>query len=150
MGTNWQQVRSQFPQLDLKIKGEPYIYLDSAATTLKPQRVIDRLSKFYQTEVSNVHRGAHLVSHEATLSYEGARERVCKFLNGNESSEIVFTRGTTESLNLVAHIASHQDLNEGDEILLTHMEHHSNIIPCLLYTSPSPRDKRQSRMPSSA
>lgn len=105
------------------------VYLDSAATTLKPQAVIDRLTKVYSFEVSNVHRGAHDLSDRATVSYEGARETVRKFLNAKQASEIIFTKGTTEGLNLVAQSYARAFLKEGDEILLTEMEHHSNIVP---------------------
>jgi len=122
-------VRANFPQLSLKIHNKDYVYLDSAATTLKPQSVIDRLSHFYANEVSNVHRGAHHISHQSTLAYEDARETIAKFLNTFSTDEIVFTRSTTESLNMASHIIDSLGLSEGDEILLTEMEHHSNIIP---------------------
>ncbi len=126
---NIQDVQKQFPQLKVAVRGGRLVYLDSAATTLKPQAVIDRITQVYSSEVSNVHRGAHDLSDRATVSYENARETVRKFINASSSNEIIFTKGTTESINLVAQSFGHAFLNEGDEILLTEMEHHSNIVP---------------------
>lgn len=126
---NIQQVQQQFPQLKTVVRGGRLVYLDSAATTLKPQAVIDRLTKVYSSEVSNVHRGAHDLSDRATAAYEHARETVRKFLNASSANEIIFTKGTTEGINLVAQSFGHAFLKEGDEILLTQMEHHSNIVP---------------------
>lgn len=123
------EIQKQFPQLQTKVRGGKLVYLDSAATTLKPQVVIDRLSKIYSSEVSNVHRGAHDLSDRATASYENARETVRKFLNAASVNEIIFTKGTTEGINLVAQSFGRAFLKEGDEILLTEMEHHSNIVP---------------------
>lgn len=121
-------ILEQFPQLKVRRNNKPIVYLDSAATTLKPRVVIDRIQRHYSEEVANVHRGAHLLSDEATSAYEHSRQVVASFLGAHES-EIVFTRGTTESLNLVASSYAGEFLKEGDEILLTHMEHHSNIVP---------------------
>lgn len=106
-----------------------FVYLDNAATTLKPQKVIDAITKHYSSGVSNVHRGAHAWSDEATQAFESARLNVCRFVGSKRPSEIIFTRGTTESINLVANSYGNSFLKEGDEILLTEMEHHSNIVP---------------------
>ena len=122
-------VRSDFPILDQKVHGFPLVYLDNAATSQKPRVVIDALSRFYEHDNSNVHRGIHELSRRSTVAYEAARDRVAKFLNARESSEIIFTRGTTESINLVANTWGPKNLKAGDVILLTEMEHHSNIVP---------------------
>lgn len=122
-------VRDQFPQLKLQSKSLPWIYLDSGATTLKPRKVIDRLVEYYGKEVSNVHRGAHWFSFQATERYEKVRQQVTDFLGAERSEEIVFTRGTTESMNLLAYSYADHFLKAGDVILLTELEHHSNIVP---------------------
>lgn len=122
-------VRSQFPALKQKVHGKDLVYLDSAATTLKPQSVIDRMTQFYSLETSNVHRGAHHLGDLATQAFEQARERVRSFLNADQVEEIVFVRGTTEAINLIAHSWSEKFLMPGDEILITEMEHHGNIVP---------------------
>lgn len=122
-------IMDEFPILERKINGHRLVYLDSAATTLKPKTVVDALSKWYLTEASNVHRGAHTLSSVATDAFEGARALVKDFLGAEDSSEIIFTRGTTESLNLVAQSYGRTFLNSGDEIVLSEMEHHSNIVP---------------------
>lgn len=122
-------VRDQFPQLKLQSKSLPWIYLDSGATTLKPRKVIDRLVEYYGKEVSNVHRGAHWFSFQATERYEKVRQQVADFLGAERSEEIVFTRGTTESMNLLAYSYADHFLKAGDVILLTELEHHSNIVP---------------------
>lgn len=121
-------LRSQFPQIDIQVRGRPLVYLDSAATVLKPQIVIDELTRYYSKDVANVHRGAHWLAENGTSQYESARAEVASFLGAADSSEIVFTRGTTESLNLVASSLTLQ-LKAGDEIVLTELEHHSNIVP---------------------
>lgn len=121
-------IRSQFPALTQKIHGNDLVYLDSGATTLKPQVVIDRINRFYSLEASNVHRGAHYLSDSATNEFEQARELNRAFLNAESTDEIIFTRGTTEGINLVASTYGETFLNEGDEIVLTEMEHHSNIV----------------------
>ncbi len=126
---NAAEVRAEFPQLGLKVNGVRPVYLDSAATTLKPRAVIDRLQHFYSYECANVHRGAHWLSDRATSAYEEARQKVARFLGAERDSEIVFTRGTTEGLNLIAHSFGRPFLQPGDEILLTQLEHHSNILP---------------------
>lgn len=126
---NWSTVRSDFPTLHQNVHGRPLVYLDNAATAHKPQVVIDALSKFYERDNSNVHRGLHALSMRATDAYEGARARVAKYLNAADPAEIIFTRGTTESINLVASSWGSANLKSGDVILLTEMEHHSNLVP---------------------
>lgn len=121
-------LRAQFPQLKRTIHGKPLIYLDSAATTLKPQSVIDRLTRFYSYEYGTVRRGVYLLSQEATEMYEGVRAQTARFLNAETPESIVFIRGVTEGLNLVASSLG-QNLQPGDEILITEMEHHANIVP---------------------
>lgn len=124
-----QRVRSEFPILATRVHGKPLVYLDSAATTQKPRSVLDAVERYYTTENSNVHRGVHTLSQRATESFEGAREKARGFLGASSIREIVFTRGTTEALNLVAQSYARPRLRAGDEILLTEMEHHSNIVP---------------------
>jgi cysteine desulfurase/selenocysteine lyase len=122
-------IRADFPILRQLIHGKRLVYLDNAATTQKPQAVIDRLTRFYGSENANVHRGVHLLSQRATDGYEAARKTVCRFLNAASPQEIVFVRGTTEAINLVAHSYGRTHVGTGDEIVLTAMEHHSNIVP---------------------
>lgn len=122
-------VRKDFPILQQKVNGKPLVWLDNAATTQKPQAMIDRITKFYQEENSNVHRAAHELAARSTDAYEAAREKVRRFMGAGSTEEIVFTRGTTESINLVAQTYGKQHLGEGDEIIVTEMEHHSNIVP---------------------
>ena len=124
---NAAEVRSFFPALKQKVHGRDLIYLDSAATTLKPQSVIDRITRFYTLETANVHRGAHFLSDAATGEFEKARESVRLFLNADSVEEVIFTSGTTESINLIAQCYG-TFLNEGDEIVITELEHHSNIV----------------------
>jgi cysteine desulfurase/selenocysteine lyase len=126
---NVNSIRNNFPILFQTINGKPLIYLDNAATTQKPQAVIDRISDYYKTINSNVHRGVHTLSQKATDAMENARETVRKFINAKETHEIIFTKGTTESLNLMAQSFAQQFLNEGDSILISAMEHHANIVP---------------------
>ena len=121
--------REDFPLLSREVHGRPLVYLDNAATTQKPRAVLEAMDEFYTTCNANVHRGIHTLSQEATALHEAARERVCSFLNARSTAEIVFTRGTTESLNLVAASFSQAFLREGDEVIVTVMEHHSNIVP---------------------
>ncbi len=123
------KVREDFPILRQKIHGKPLVYLDNAATSQKPQAVIDTLSQFYATENSNVHRGVHLLSQRATEEYEAARLKVKSFLNAAQSREIIFVRGTTEAINLVAQSYGRKQVQPGDEVIISHMEHHSNIVP---------------------
>lgn len=122
-------IRADFPILHQQVKGKPLVYLDNAATTQKPQVVMDALNRYYRTINSNVHRGAHTLSDLATREFEGARETVQRFINARHSHEIIWTRGTTESINLVAHSWARSFLRAGDEILISAMEHHSNIVP---------------------
>jgi cysteine desulfurase/selenocysteine lyase len=122
-------VRQEFPILTEKACGKPLVYLDSAATSQKPQAVIDAISGFYSRDNANVHRGVHYLSERATEAYEGARAKVQGFLKAASAQEIVFTRGTTEAINLVAQTYARTHLDEGDEVLITAMEHHSNIVP---------------------
>ena len=124
-----ESIRSQFPILDQKVYGKPLVYFDNAATTQKPQSVIDTLCRYYQTLNSNIHRGAHYLAAEATEEYEQTRRAVQQFINARHSHEIVFTRGTTESINLVAASFGQRFLKEGDEVVVSAMEHHSNIVP---------------------
>ena len=128
-GTNWAAYRKDFPILDQEVRGHPLVYFDNAATSQKPKQVIDALVHYYEHDNSNVHRGIHELSNRATAGYEGARKRVAQFINAGSENEIVFTRGTTESINLVASAWGNAHLREGDVILLTEMEHHSNIVP---------------------
>jgi cysteine desulfurase / selenocysteine lyase len=122
-------IRKQFPILHQEVNGNPLVYLDSAATSQKPIQVIEALEKYYREYNSNVHRGVHTLGTRATDGYEGAREKVRKFINAKSTEEIIFTRGTTTALNTVAASYGAANLNEGDEIVISHMEHHSNIIP---------------------
>jgi cysteine desulfurase/selenocysteine lyase len=124
-----ESIRKQFPILREQIRGKALVYLDNAATCHKPQVVIDAISDFYSHDYSNVHRGVHTLSERATKKYEGARKKVQKFINAESSDEIVFLRGTTEAINLVAQTFGKTNIGKGDEILITAMEHHSNIVP---------------------
>ncbi len=124
-----ERVRGDFPILETRVGNKPLVYLDSAATTHKPRSVIERTSHFYEAENSNIHRAVHHLAGLATHAYEEARERAQKFLNARESAEIIFTRGTTEGINLVASSWGRKYLQPGSEIVLSEMEHHSNIVP---------------------
>ena len=123
------QVRADFPLLRRQSRGRPLVYLDNAATTQKPQIVIDAITRYYTEINANVHRGVHELSEAATEAYEGARGKVRTFLNARESREIVFTRNATESINLVAHAFGRRHVHAGDEVVISAMEHHSNIVP---------------------
>jgi cysteine desulfurase/selenocysteine lyase len=122
-------VREDFPILKQQVHGKPLVYLDNAATSQKPQAVIDAVNRYYETENSNIHRGIHFLSERATEGYEGARVKVKSFLNASDAREIIFVRGTTEGVNLVAQSYGRQFIKEGDEIIISAMEHHSNIVP---------------------
>ena len=126
---DWQLLRADFPILDQEVHGEPLIYFDNAATSQKPRAVLDALRHYYEHDNANVHRGLHELSSRATEAYEGARQRVANFIGAASADEIVFTRGTTESINLVAQAWGGKFLRAGDVILLTEMEHHSNLVP---------------------
>ncbi|HEY8749460.1 MAG TPA: SufS family cysteine desulfurase [Tepidisphaeraceae bacterium] len=123
------KIRNDFPILHQQVHGHPLVYLDNAATTQKPRAVIDRLVRYYESENANIHRGVYALSQRATNAYEEAREKVARFLNAPRTQEIIFTRGTTEGINLVAASFGRRFLNPGDEIILSAIEHHSNIVP---------------------
>ncbi|MXW64294.1 MAG: cysteine desulfurase [Bacteroidetes bacterium SB0662_bin_6] len=123
------EVRNLFPALAREVYGKPLVYLDNAASSQKPQAVIDRLVRYYSSEHSNVHRGVHLLSREATDAYEAARKRVVAFINAPSEPEVLYTRGTTEGINLVASSFGPLHVGKGDVVLVSHMEHHSNIVP---------------------
>lgn len=129
---DFKKIRADFPALTQRIRGKPLVYLDSAATALKPWPVIERIGHFNTYETANVHRGAHYLADQATANYEGARSTVREFLNAESTEEIIFTKGTTEAINLVAATWAATNLKAGDEILLTEMEHHANIVPWML------------------
>jgi cysteine desulfurase / selenocysteine lyase len=122
-------VRQDFPILSEVVNGKPLVWLDNAATTQKPRAVIERLSQFYLHENSNVHRAAHELARRSTDAYEAARESVARFINASSTNEIIFVRGTTEAINLIAQSFGRQNIGEGDEIIVTHLEHHANIVP---------------------
>ncbi len=124
-----QAIRSDFPVLDQQVYGHPLVYLDNAATTQKPKQVIEAVRHFYEHDNANIHRGVHSLSERATKDYEAARETIRAFFNARSSKEVIFTRGTTESINLVASSWGGANIKAGDEILISHMEHHSNIVP---------------------
>ncbi len=122
-------IRNQFPILESQVYGKPLVYLDNAATTQKPQRVIDTLTRYYSTLNANIHRGTYHLAIEATEAYEAVRRQVQQFIHARHAHEIVFTRGTTESINLVASSFGRRYLHKGDEVIVSAMEHHSNIVP---------------------
>jgi cysteine desulfurase/selenocysteine lyase len=124
-----EKIRADFPALAMSVYGKPLVYLDNAASAQKPQAVLDRLTKAYTREYANVHRGLHFLANEATEAYEGARETARAFINAGRKEEIVFTRNATEAINLVAYTFGKERIKEGDEIVLSIMEHHSNIVP---------------------
>ena len=128
-GFDAERVRADFPVLQQQVNGKPLVYLDNGATSQKPQVVIDELVRYYSTENSNVHRGVHTLSQNATEDYESARAKVRMLLNAEDDHEIVFTRGTTDSINIVAQSFGKQSLGLGDEVIVSNMEHHSNIVP---------------------
>jgi cysteine desulfurase/selenocysteine lyase len=131
MKTNFdaQQIRKDFPILKQEVHGRPLVYLDNAATSQKPQAVIDAIDHYYKEQNANIHRGVHFLSQLATREYEEARVKIQRFINAAESHEVIFTRGTTESINLVANSFGRKFVREGDEIIISAMEHHSNIVP---------------------
>ena len=130
-GDRWEveRIREDFPILKRRVHGQPLVYLDNAATSQKPQTVIDALAHYYRAQNSNIHRGVHCLSQEATDAYEEARQKVQRFLNAEDWREIVFVRGTTEAINLVAQTYGRQHIRSGDEVIISHLEHHSNIVP---------------------
>ena len=123
------RIRADFPVLDQMINGKPLVYLDNAATSQKPQSVIDSLVNYYSTENANVHRGVHTLSQRATDDYEEARAKIRRFINAEKDEEIIFVRGTTEGINLISQTFGRSCISEGDEIIISSMEHHSNIVP---------------------
>jgi cysteine desulfurase / selenocysteine lyase len=126
---DWSALRADFPILDQRVHGQPLIYLDNAATTQKPRAVVEALRHYYEHDNANVHRGIHELSNRATTAFEAARTRAATFINARSADEIIFTRGTTEGINLVAQAWGSKYIKAGDSILLTEMEHHSNIVP---------------------
>ena len=129
MSINAEELKKQFPILQQEVNGHPLVYLDSAASSQKPVQVLEALKHYYEWDNANVHRGVHTLGSRATDAYEGAREKVARFIGAARREEIIFTRGTTTSLNLVASSYGAASVNEGDEIVITPMEHHSNLIP---------------------
>src|SRR5690349_16226504 len=123
------KIRADFPALSMRVYGKPLVYLDNAASAQKPKAVLDRLAKAYIEQYANVHRGLHYLANAATEAYEGAREHVRAFLNASRPEEIIFTRNATEAINLVAYTFARERIKAGDEIVLSIMEHHSNIVP---------------------
>lgn len=126
---DWAAVRRDFPVLDQQVHGQPLIYFDNAATSQKPRQVVRALADYYERDNANVHRGIHELSMRATHAFEAARERAAKFINARSAEEIIWTRGATEAINLVANTWGQQNVKAGDVILLTEMEHHSNLVP---------------------
>lgn len=129
MSLNVNKIRTDFPILNQKVHGKDYVYLDNGATTQKPVQVIDAVSDFYRTTNSNIHRGVHYLSDQSTKAYEAVRKNVQNYINAKEESEIIFTKGTTDSINLVAFSFGEKFINKGDEIIVSTMEHHSNLVP---------------------
>src|SRR5580693_10427963 len=126
---DWAKLRADFPILDQKVHGHPLIYFDNAASSQKPRVVLDTLLHYYEHDNANVHRGIHELSNRATNGFEASRARTAKFINARSADEIVYTRGTTEGINLVASSWGTKNLKPGDVILLTELEHHSNLVP---------------------
>src|SRR2546421_2737903 len=122
-------IRQQFPILNRLVKGKPLVYFDNAATTQKPQAVIDALISYYTEYNANIHRGIHTLAEEATAAFESTRDAAQRFINSASREQIIFTRGTTEGINLVAYTWGRQNIKAGDEIIISSMEHHSNIVP---------------------
>ena len=123
------RVRQDFPILQRAVRGKPLVYLDRAATTQKPKQVLDVLANYYAQQNANIHRGVYVLSAEATAAYDEARRKVQHFVNARSAQEVIFTRNSTESINLVAHSFGRENVGPGDEVLITHMEHHANIVP---------------------
>ena len=130
MSFNVQQIRKDFPILDREVRpGVKVVYLDSTATSQKPESVIEAMNDFYRRSNANIHRGVHVLAEEATAMYEQARVKIAKFVNAPSAHQIIYTRNTTESINLVAYTWARANLKAGDLIILTEMEHHSNLVP---------------------
>lgn len=128
-GLDIDSIRAQFPVLDQEVNGKPLVYFDNAATNQKPKMVIDAISEYYEGYNANIHRGIHTLAEKATKAFEETRTKLQQFINAAESEEVIFTKGTTESINLVANTYGRKFINEGDEIIISTMEHHSNIVP---------------------
>ena len=128
-GLDVERVRAEFPILKLKVNGKPLVYLDNAASSQMPQPVLDRWNRYQTTQHSNIHRAVHYLSETATAEYEGARKKLAAFINAREEREVIFTSGTTDAINLVAHGYGRKFVGAGDEIVLTTLEHHYNIVP---------------------
>src|SRR5918911_2270338 len=126
---NVEQIRADFPILRRGVHGKPLVYLDNAATSQKPRQVIEALVEYYEQHNANIHRGIHALAEEATERYEAVRRKVARFIGADDPRCVVFTRNTTESINLVAYTWGRANVGEGDEIVLSEMEHHSNIVP---------------------
>ena len=124
-----QELRTQFPILQERVHGKPLVYLDNAATTQKPQSVLDALMHYYMHDNANIHRGVHTLAERATLGYEHSRVKVQNFLNARHAHEVIFVRNATEGVNLVAQTYGRQNIGEGDEVIISAMEHHCNIVP---------------------
>ena len=140
------RVREDFPILRQSVRGKPLVYLDNAATSQKPQSVIDAITRFYTNENANIHRGVHYLSERATVAYDEVRDKVARFINAPKSSQVIFTRGTTDGINLVAQSYGRSFLKPGDEVLITGMEHHSNIVPWQLACEQTGAVLRAARM----
>jgi cysteine desulfurase/selenocysteine lyase len=123
------EIRNHFPILSQKVRGKQLVYLDNAATTQKPQVVIDTITKYYSEQNSNIHRGVHFLSQQATVAYEDARKKIQQFINAPKQEQIIFTKGTTDGINLVANSFGKRFIKEGDEVIISALEHHSNIVP---------------------
>ena len=124
-----ERLRDEFPTLREEVRGKPLVYLDNAATSQTPREVIERLESFYERECANIHRGVHFLSERATIAYEEVREKVKALINAPHLEEVIFVRGTTEAINLVAHAWGGEHLKSGDVVLISEMEHHSHIVP---------------------
>src|SRR6185295_16631243 len=124
-----ERVRADFPILKLEVNGKPLVFLDNAASSQMPQPVIDRIVRYQKSEHANIHRAVHYLSEKATAEYEAARRKIQRFINAREEREVIYTSGTTDGINLVAHGFGRKFIGEGDEIILTTLEHHSNIVP---------------------
>ena len=129
MALDLHHIRSLFPVLHQEVNGKPLVYLDNAATTQKPQSVMDSLTRYYELDNANIHRGAHTLAARATEYYEKTRLMVQEFINSREPEEVIFTKGTTEGINLVASTFGRKFIHKGDEIIISTLEHHSNIVP---------------------
>src|SRR5256885_9301562 len=138
-------IRKDFPILSRQVHGKPLVYLDSTASSQKPNAVIDAMSVYYQTTHANVHRGVYELSEEATARMEKARVKVARFINARQSKQVIFTRNTTESINLVAYSWGNTNISTGDLIVLTEMEHHSNLVPWQLLRSEERRVGKECR-----